>query len=328
VKDAVGSNRPDTALYRFMDVSVAEVQSARAPLRRKVRGLSALDRNVRTISCGAVLFAVLRSLGVGNVMALSLLLGPFCLCLSAQSDPPQVYMFALLVADLMYIILLTLGTVSTPASIVRVLQMFDAGHTGIPEHLDMRTEDCSVAWANVLASFDVYVIAHLVGFSVKSVILQDRRVLWASALMFEAAEFLLGTFCSTVLPNLSECLWDRFLLDLILSNFAGMEFGLWFIGGERRRLSNFVHVITLGALVASADVSAFLLKSALHLRTTSPLHIARLSGLASLAFPAVRAFERWCGGRADGPHMRALLVTLLMEGVFSCAVFAKRFGFL
>jgi Phosphatidyl serine synthase len=308
-----------------MVVTVAKLQSARAPLWGKVRGPSALDRNVRTISCGAVSFAVLRSLGTGNMVAISLLLGPLCLCLSAQTDPPQVYMCALLVADLMYIILLALGTISTPASRVRVLQMFDAGHTGIPEHLDMRTEDCSFAWTNVLKSFDVYVIAHLVGFSVKAVMLQDRRVLWASALMFEAAEFLLGTFCSTVLPNLSECLWDRFLLDLALSNFAGMEFGLWFIGGERRRLSNFGPVIMLGAVVAYADVSAFLLKSALHLRTTSPLHIARLTGLASLAFPAVRVYERWCDGKADGSHMRALLATLLIEGMFSCVVFAKRF---
>jgi Phosphatidyl serine synthase len=260
---------------------------------------------------------------------LSVLVGGACIYFSMQPSPPSAFLHLLLVIDLTYIFLLIVGIATAPQSTAWALHNLDPGHSGMPEKLHARTNDCSLTRANVWQSIDIYVVAHLVGFGVKASILPDRRVLWASALFFEAAEFTLGKYCSSVLSNLSECLWDRLVLDLAICNFAGMEIGLRLADRRRARGAHSLYqVVALGALVAYADVSAFLLKAALHLRTSSPLHAVRLFGIASLAVPAVHQYTRWCTGSPGGPHMYALLVTLVVEGLFATVQFAREFHYL
>jgi hypothetical protein len=273
------------------------------------------------------LVAVVRLPSELKKTTLSVVAGGACIYLSMQPSPPSVFLHLLLAIDLLYMCLLAVGIVSTPASTAWALRSVDPGHSGMPEKLHVRTDDCSFTRANVWESIDIYVVAHLIGFGVKASILPDRRVLWASALFFEAAEFTLGKYCSSVLSNLSECLWDRLVLDLAICNFSGMEIGLKLAGPRARSVYSLFHVLVLGALVACADVSAFLLKASLHLRTSSPLHGVRLVGIASLGFPAVRQYTRWCTGKPGGPHMHALLVTLAAEGLFAAVQFARAFDY-
>lgn len=69
---------------------------------------------------------------------------------------------------------------------------------------------------------DEFVVAHALGWWAKAILLRDRRVLWPLSVGFELAEGALAH----ALPNFSECWWDRWVLDVGVCNFVGMELGM------------------------------------------------------------------------------------------------------
>ena len=69
---------------------------------------------------------------------------------------------------------------------------------------------------------DEFVVAHALGWWAKAVLLRDRRLLWPLSAGFELAEASLAH----ALPNFSECWWDRWVLDVAVCNFVGMELGM------------------------------------------------------------------------------------------------------
>eukprot|EP01013_Petalomonas_cantuscygni_P002106 TRINITY_DN12132_c0_g1_i1.p1 TRINITY_DN12132_c0_g1~~TRINITY_DN12132_c0_g1_i1.p1 ORF type:complete len:481 (-),score=93.16 TRINITY_DN12132_c0_g1_i1:242-1684(-) len=88
-------------------------------------------------------------------------------------------------------------------------------------------------FANVAGVWgDEFVLAHLLGYVCKAVMIRDWRVVTLCSLVFELLEVAL----QHVLPNFRECWWDHIIIDVLMCNAAGTAIGIaivkWF-GGAR-----------------------------------------------------------------------------------------------
>jgi hypothetical protein len=69
---------------------------------------------------------------------------------------------------------------------------------------------------------DFYVVAHLLGWTGKMLIIRDFKLAWFLSVLFEVIELSLKHH----LPNFSECWWDSLLLDILIFNGGGIYLGL------------------------------------------------------------------------------------------------------
>jgi len=69
---------------------------------------------------------------------------------------------------------------------------------------------------------DEFVIAHLLGWWGKAILLRDERLLWALSILFELMELTFQHW----LKNFNECWWDSWILDVCLCNAIGLYTGL------------------------------------------------------------------------------------------------------
>mmetsp|Transcript_35310 Transcript_35310/g.140300 ORF Transcript_35310/g.140300 Transcript_35310/m.140300 type:complete len:230 (-) Transcript_35310:2712-3401(-) len=168
--------------------------------------------------------------------------------------------------------------------------------------------------------------------------MRNRGVLWIQSIMFE----LIEESVKSVLPNFNECWWDRWLLDVLVCNFVGMEIGLflvnrfaepfnWFMltpakanpPHEESHVPSFLtsrehfltvcFVIGIGPLV---DLINFLLKAVLFIPAESPLVVYNLLlvGLPSLVgIPEIYATLSESGHFRIGRQGVVLLYIVLME---------------
>ncbi|BAD82153.1 Phosphatidylserine synthase I-like [Oryza sativa Japonica Group] len=67
--------------------------------------------------------------------------------------------------------------------------------------------------------FDEFVIAHVLGWWGKAVMIRNQLLLWVLSVGFELMEL---TF-RHMLPNFNECWWDSIILDIMICNW----FGIW-----------------------------------------------------------------------------------------------------
>ncbi|KAL6620659.1 hypothetical protein ACP70R_035798 [Stipagrostis hirtigluma subsp. patula] len=67
--------------------------------------------------------------------------------------------------------------------------------------------------------FDEFVIAHILGWWGKAVMIRNQLLLWVLSIGFELMEL---TF-RHMLPNFNECWWDSIILDILICNW----FGIW-----------------------------------------------------------------------------------------------------
>lgn len=244
--------------------------------------------------------------------------------ISALPNPPRFFSHFLLLLTWLYIALLLLGVKADSRVLGKALQIVDVRHTGQALQLDVRTKDCSLSRNNISKALDVYFVAHFVGFAVKALIVDDRRVLWLSGALFELFEYSLAAVFPEIFGNLAECVWDRFVLDLAFSNFLGMEVG-FIVGRRTMRSAKWIgpHVLLAAAFIVGVDISSFLIKAALHIDTYSPLHIARLIFITTASFPAIRQYDLWCHGAPLGPHATSLVVTVFAELTLAIAQLSR-----
>jgi phosphatidylserine synthase 2 len=77
-------------------------------------------------------------------------------------------------------------------------------------------------------SIDFYIVAHLLGWIGKMLIIRDVKMAWVLSIVFELIELSLKHH----LPNFCECWWDSLVLDILLFNGGGIFIGLlicrWF----------------------------------------------------------------------------------------------------
>jgi len=74
---------------------------------------------------------------------------------------------------------------------------------------------------NLMNTIDVYVLAHLFGWFLKTLIFRNSLITWTLSIAFELYEISL----KHILPNFHECWWDQLLLDLFGCNLLGIIFG-------------------------------------------------------------------------------------------------------
>ncbi|PWZ34349.1 CDP-diacylglycerol--serine O-phosphatidyltransferase 2 [Zea mays] len=67
--------------------------------------------------------------------------------------------------------------------------------------------------------FDEFVVAHILGWFGKAVMIRNQLLLWVLSIGFELMEL---TF-RHMLPNFNECWWDIIILDILICNW----FGIW-----------------------------------------------------------------------------------------------------
>lgn len=280
--------------------------------------------------CAVVLATVVFALfgHATSLYSLALLLAT--LTLASQPAPPPLYLNFLLTATSLYDLILILIPV-IPANTLRLLlHAVDPSFRNAPPGADSRTDDCSLSPTNLLEALDVYVLAHIIGYGTKAAILRDRASVWASAVAFEAAEFVLLRAAPRIFAQLAECWWDRFALDLLVSNVIGMEVGLVIAGGAVPSSSGRIRlraVAMAGVVTAFIDSCHFCLAAALRLEKLSPLLSCRMALLTALGAEAGRQFR--LGLQHEKPHMastthqHALIVTVAIEGTV-CAVLLTR----
>ena len=103
-----------------------------------------------------------------------------------------------------------------------LLNLFDS-RVGIPFELPSYVEDCSLTVSNLWSKMDIFVPAHFFGWLVKALMIRHRVLLWTFSICWELLEVSL----IYAVPNFAECWWDVLILDILVCNGLGLEFGLY-----------------------------------------------------------------------------------------------------
>jgi phosphatidylserine synthase 2 len=82
--------------------------------------------------------------------------------------------------------------------------------------------NCDLTYDNVMSQLDEFVVAHVLGWVVKAMMLRDYWILWILSVMFEVMEYSL----QHQLPNFAECWWDHWILDVLVCNWLGLWIGM------------------------------------------------------------------------------------------------------
>jgi phosphatidylserine synthase 1 len=82
--------------------------------------------------------------------------------------------------------------------------------------------DCSFTGENLYSRLDIFILAHLVGWAFKALLVRHTVVLWTISIMWECTEL----FFAHVLPNFYECWWDAIIFDVLLCNGCGIYIGM------------------------------------------------------------------------------------------------------
>ena len=198
-------------------------------------------------------------------------------------------------------------------------------------------DNCELTWDNVRASMDIFVVGHLLGWMVKSLILRDRLMCWCISIQWEFIELCFRHW----LPNFKECAWDSIVLDVLLCNGIGIELGhllcerlemrayRWtrlqdiptVLGKVRRAALQFTpsswtavrwestrtitRFLVVNIVVLSlnlAELNAFLLKALLWIPPPNPLNFFRLVIWALLGPSAIRQVYIY----TSNPHVKSI----------------------
>lgn len=248
----------------------------------------------------------------GTTALLTLLL----LLLASRPSPPPLLNRIVRLALYLYVCLLLVAAILPPAVVSAALRGADPTFHGSPPRRDPRTIDCSLTRGNLAEALDFYVLAHVLGHVIKAAVLRDRGALWLSAVGFELSESALAGLAPRHFASLAECAWDKVLLDLAVSDAAGMELGLLVCGGSAP-LRRWASVVLSAGVVCLVDVLHFGLIAALELDVASPLLSMRMALFASAAFAAMRDLRKWDGRKetalGGAPDLGAMLAAICAE---------------
>lgn len=188
-------------------------------------------------------------------------------------------------ALLLYLPLLLFLALSPPSSACKLIAYLDCSHTCGRSSVEINhVEDCRLSFGNVWAITDRYILAHLLGWAAKALILPHPFLLWFSSVMFEVVEMSLIPF----IPSLAECWWDSLLMDIFGCNALGIFFGLTCsnkpITLTKTNVFTTLHYLAILLAITLTDVNTFLLKHTFSIHSASPLLVVRVAFYASLAF--------------------------------------------
>ncbi|CAL5209963.1 unnamed protein product [Lathyrus oleraceus] len=176
--------------------------------------------------------------------------------------------------------------------------------------------------------FDEFVLAHIIGWWGKAILIRNQPLLWVLSIGFELMEL---TF-RHMLPNFNECWWDSIILDILICNWFGIWAGMhtvryfdgktykWvglsrqpnIIGKVKRTLSQFtpaqwdkdewhpfqgpwrfIQVLSLCIVFLTVELNTFFLKFCLWIPPRNSVVIYRLILWWLLAIPTIREYNTY-----------------------------------
>ncbi|CAD6232441.1 unnamed protein product [Miscanthus lutarioriparius] len=176
--------------------------------------------------------------------------------------------------------------------------------------------------------FDEFVIAHILGWWGKAIMIRNQPLLWVLSIGFELMEL---TF-RHMLPNFNECWWDSIVLDILICNWFGIWAGMktvryfdgrtyeWvglsrqpnIISKVKRMLGQFtpahwdkdewhptrgpwrfIQVLSLCVVFMAVELSTFFLKFCLWIPPRNPLIVYRLVLWWLIAIPTIREYNTY-----------------------------------
>ncbi|KAK7201638.1 phosphatidylserine synthase [Novymonas esmeraldas] len=251
---------------------------------------------------------------------------------------------AVLALGVLYLVFLTFMIFQDLETVRTIMGYYDASLLKpLPERA--YAQDCRMSTEEdpllfVHTAFDVFVLAHSLGYVVKMLMLRDWRMVTAVSLGFEVVEV---TF-QHVLPNFRECWWDHILLDVVLCNAGGMLVGMWLlrrlnakeytwialkeiptVSGKARRLlgqlgprsferynwnifqssTRFFQVAGILLLMLLQELNCFTMKAILQMAPTHHLVTGRLALWALLATSCLRELYEYIAN----PHIKRIGTT-------------------
>lgn len=165
--------------------------------------------------------------------------------------------------------------------------------------------------------------AHTIGWIAKALVLRDYWLCWVISVLFEIMEYTLAH----QMPNFGECWWDHWILDVAITNWAGIFIGMkicqffavkqysfrglneipsvkgklkrsvqqftphsWtsFQWGETKSFARFLAIIAIITLETLCELNAFYLKYLLWIPVSSKLNLWRLIYFFAICLPATR----------------------------------------
>nr|GLL41620.1 CDP-diacylglycerol--serine O-phosphatidyltransferase 1-like isoform X1 [Ipomoea trifida] len=180
--------------------------------------------------------------------------------------------------------------------------------------------------------FDEFVLAHILGWWGKAIMIRNQPLLWVLSIGFESMEL---TF-RHMLPNFNECWWDSIVLDILICNWFGIWAGMrtvryfdgrtyeWvgisqqpnIIGKVKRTLGQFtpahwdkdewhpllgpwrfLQVLSLCVVFLTVELNTFFLKFCLWVPPQNPLIIYRLVLWWLIAIPTIREYNSYLQDR-------------------------------
>ncbi|RAL40221.1 unnamed protein product [Cuscuta campestris] len=180
--------------------------------------------------------------------------------------------------------------------------------------------------------FDEFVVAHILGWWGKAIMIRNQPLLWVLSIGFELMEL---TF-RHMLPNFNECWWDSIVLDIFICNWFGIWAGMrtvryfdgktyqWvgisqqpnIIGKVKRTLGQFtpacwdkdewhpllgpwrfLQVLSLCVGFLTVELNTFFLKFCLWIPPRNPLIIYRLILWWLIAIPTIREYNSYLQDR-------------------------------
>ncbi|KAH9597848.1 Phosphatidyl serine synthase [Trypanosoma melophagium] len=267
---------------------------------------------------------------------------------------------AVLVVAVLYIALLSFMLFQNLKTVRTIFGYYDPSLL-IPQPEGQYAEDCRIYTTEnpflfVHTAFDIFILAHSLGYFVKTIIVRDWRVATCISIGFEIIEV---TF-QHVLPNFKECWWDHILLDVLLCNAGGTLLGIlalrrlrakefhWtalsdikgYKGKAKRILGQFcprsfvsyewnvflspkrfLQFLALLALLFIQEINCFTMKHILQMPPKHHLVTARLTMWGLIGIPSVREFYEYIStkeypGKRFGMTAWVGVLALLLETIF------------
>lgn len=200
--------------------------------------------------------------------------------------------------------------------------------------------------------FDEFVLAHILGWWGKAIMIRNQPLLWVLSIGFESMEL---TF-RHMLPNFNECWWDSIVLDILVCNWFGIWAGMrtvsyfdgrtydWvgisrqptIIGKVKLTLGQFtpahwdrdewhpllgplrfVQVLTLCIVFLTVELNTFFLKFCLWIPPRNPFIVYRLVLWWLIAIPTIREYNCYLNNRKSvkmvGPFCWLSLAICIVE---------------
>lgn len=226
----------------------------------------------------------------------------------------QVAQFTLL----LYLPLLLFLSLSPPSAACELLAYLDRSHTCGRSVVQINhVEDCRLSFGNMWAITDLYVLAHLLGWAVKALIIPHPLLLCSSSVIFEVVEMILIPF----IPSLAECWWDSLLMDIFGCNALGIFVGLTFstrpLTQTNANVLTIFHYLIIILSMTLTDVNTFLLKHTFSISSASPLLLVRILFYASLAFLTLSPYRNPICQPVLHSRLAALYILSLSTEIFA-----------